>query len=707
MANSEKNLSKKITEILINAAFPLIGVIIPLIIHIITFKPVLTEKIAERLLTMLVHYDNWQSEIISASIRNYVIYAVLFVICTTALSTFAVPLLITKLSNSKRNSGENNGKKENKLPGIIIPACLAITGFAVGYYAIVGSYNRTYTDAKLPLIKKEAITDLTPELEPINEKLKADGITEVITTAPIKSAITVISNREVSALQVESPDNVDAQTYETSGPVYVIYDAATLEQYKDSPKLRYSQKEIESANLNLYSYETISFLTDDELIADLSKLEGKKFTAYFVSMYDISEFDPKIVKGFTLWETFLSSRVMDKDDSLICLERYNDIILNSQKTEKYYFGVDPMIIWEMCGKDESAFEDYIDETINFPALANPQISFELLLPGYSVARDTTQDQAEETKEVYKKFTDILEENENIIIEYYGGEKWLLINPYLFAEGSDIRLNDDIMEDVINDLLLGFYQTDKVGLTQKVSDYLDAATEYTQNPPETGALSDTTVVIIGDSIFDQYRGSSNPTTVTENLTGASVINLAIGGASAARAVYMDEDPTTYSDIFRNELSDPADLKSQIESFGNEKTVFVIEIGLNDYFGGYNSVNSEDPFDEYSTSGAVHSAILRLKDMYPDSEIVIMIPGIVSVNDNGIYPAQEGGELLQAYRDTIKKTGEENNCHIFDIADILGETPENYMEFLKDGVHFNMYGRSLLGYKLADFLSQMRK
>ena len=141
MANSEKNLTKKIIKTLINAAFPLIGVIIPLIIHITTFKPVLTEKIAERLLTTLIPYDNWQNTLVSASIRNYVIYAVLFVICTTALSAFALPLLITKLSNSKKNSGENNGKKENKIPGIIILACLMVTGFAVGYFAIVGHYN--------------------------------------------------------------------------------------------------------------------------------------------------------------------------------------------------------------------------------------------------------------------------------------------------------------------------------------------------------------------------------------------------------------------------------------------------------------------------------------------------------------------------------------------------------------------------------------
>ena len=707
MANSEKNLSKKIIEILINAAFPLIGVIIPLIIHIITFKPVLTEKIAERLLSMLVHYDNWQSEIISASIRNYVIYAVLFVICTTALSTFAVPKLIAKFSNGKKNSGENAESKETKLPGIIIPACLAITGFAIGYFAIVGNYNRTYTDAKLPLINKEEVIDLTPELEPINEKLKADGITEVITTAPIKSAITVISNREVTALQVESPDNVDAPISDTSEPVYVIYDAATLEQYKDSPKLRYSQKEIEGADLNLYSYESLAFLTDDTLIADLTKLEGKKFTAYFISMYDISEFDPKIIKGYTLWETFLSSRVMDKTDSLICLDRYNDIILNSQKTEKYYFGVDPMIIWEMCEKDEAAFEEYIDETINFPALANPQISFELLLPGYSIDRGITREQAEETKEIYAKFTDILETKDNIIIEYYGAEKWLLINPYLFAEGSDIRLNDDIMEDVINDLLLGFYQTDKEGLIEKVSDYLDAAAQYTQNPPESDSLSDTTVVILGDSIFDQHRDSSNASTLVEKLTGAQIINLALGGASAARAVYWEDDPTVYADIFRNELSDTADLKEQIENLGKEKTIFVIEIGLNDYFGASIPVNPDDPLDEYTTYGAIHSAIGRIKDLYPDSDIVIMIPGIIGINDNGTTPYQEGGDLLRTYRDVIKKAGDETGSYIFDIAEKLGETTENTSELLKDGVHFNMYGRSLLGYELADFLSQIRK
>ncbi len=686
------------------AAFPLIGAVIPLIVHIISFKPVLTEEIAGKLISpnfplklfLKGDYTNWQGALLKSSIAVLAAFAILYIILGCAACILAVPRLLIKSNPAIKKYA--------------IPAGIALIGAVIGYFAIAGYYNRNYSASSLPLIPQKSLTNLAPSLEPICEEIErtgAESADSLLTTADITNALTVVSNGKVKGIRIESPDaaTADASKFDETEKIYAIYDAATIESFKTSPRLRFAEKAVENADLSLYSYETISFLTDDALLSDLSKLEGKKYTAYLVSMYDISEFDPAIIKSYTLWETFLSGRCMDKNDSLICLEKYNDIILRSQKTEYYYFGADPEIMWELCGRNDAAFENYIDETINFPALANPEVNFELLIPGYSVSRPTTEEDAERILEIYGKFAANLESAANLHINYYGSENWLCINPYLFADGSDVRLNDDIMDGVIKELLQGLYQTDSKDLVSKVSDYLDVAVDYSKIPPEIYDLEDTTVVILGDSIFDRDRGSSNAGTALSNLSGASVINLAIGGASASKCIYEEENPDEYSDILKYQLSDADLLDAQIKEAGNDKLVFIIEFGLNDYFCAFGVSNPEDPLDEYTYAGAIGSGMERIKKAYPDSTIVVMIPGIISFADYGIAPFQEGGQPLQSYRDAIAGMAEESGVYVFDIAKEIGETDENINEFLQDGVHFNRYGRFVLGRELARFLDSI--
>ena len=703
---SENSITSRIVEILTAAAFPLIGAVIPLIVHIVSFKPVLTEEIAGKILSpgfplklfLKGDYTHWQGALLKSSVLVLAAFAIIYIILGCVICILAVPRLPIKSNPAIKK--------------YVIPAGIALAGAMIGYFAIAGNYDRNYSASSLPLIPQKPLTDLAPSLEPICEEIERnseESAGSVLTTAEITNALTVVSNGKVKGIMIESPDaaDIDTNTFDETETVYAVYDAATIESFKNSLRLRFAEKAVETADLSLYSYETISFLTDDALLSDLSKLEGKKYTAYLVSMYDISEFDPAIIKRYTLWETFLSGRCMDKNDSLICLEKYNDIIFRSQKTEYYYFGADPELMWELCGKDDSAFEDYIDETINFPALANPEVNFELLIPGYSVSRPTTEEDADRILYIYEKFAANLESAANLHINYYGAEKWLCVNPYLFAEGSDVHLNDDIMDDVIKELLQGLYQTDSKDLVSKVSDYLKAALSYTENPPETYNLENTTVVILGDSIFDHNRGSSNAGTALSNLSGASVINLAIGGASASKCIYEDENPDEYSDILKYQLSDADSLDTQIKEAGNDKLVFIIEFGLNDYFGAFSVSNPEDPFDEYTYSGAIRSGMDRIKKAYPGSTIVVMIPGIISFADYGIAPFQEGGQPLQSYRDAIKDTAESSGAYVFDITAELGETEENINEFLQDGVHFNRYGRFVLGRELARFLDGIDK
>ena len=758
--------TNKITEILFIAAFPVIGVVIPLIIHIVSFKPILTEEIAGMIVAVnagsaspfpmgtflrifMKDISAWQGGLVSASIAIYVLYAFIYTICACPVYIFILSRFDLLSPNSLTGpSKKHDSKKDKKAPEIhinnssrnpgkirlIILSGIAGAGLLIGYFAVAGSLNRNYSASALPLIPQKELTDLAPSVTPICEELEKAGQASTLTTAPITNTIKVISSGRINAIYISTPDEAGAALMSSSNSadtkltessektgsspaatlddtenLYVIYDPATLDNYKSSPRIRFADRLIEQPDLSLFSYKTASFLTDDDLLTDLSKISGKKYSSYLLSTYDISEFDPKIFKGYTLKETFLSAREMDKKDSLTCLEYYNGIIFDNQKIEDYYFGVDPVIIWDMCGADEKSFEDFINETINTPSLENPEVNFELILPGYSISRPTTSEDAQKTVEIYEKFTENLYHNENLHINYYGGKDWLLVNPYLFSEESYIRLNDDIMEDVVADLLLGLYRTDAVGLITEASAYLDAAVKYTDNPPEKYDLNSTTVVILGDSIFDHDRGCSNAGETITNLSGASVINLAIGGASAARLIYTDENPDEYTDILKNQLADTDSLKASIESAGNSDLIFIFEFGLNDYFEAGRTMNPDDPFDEYTYSGAIMSGIKRVKEAYPGCACVVITPGMIGISDNGEAPYQEGGEPLQSYREALKNAvssgASGTDIYVFDIVSELNETEENIDQLLKDKVHFSRYGRFLLGRALTRFLADI--
>ncbi len=761
MSNKKSN---KITEILFIAAFPVIGVVIPLIIHIISFEPVLTEEIAGMIVAVnagsaspfpmgtflrifMKDISAWQSGLFTASIAVYVLFALIYIVCACLVYIFVLSRFLSSdlgtAPSSRKDLTEAKKSPQKRilstvhLPGkkqLIILAGIIVLGLLIGYYAVVGPLNRSYSATALPLVPHKELTDLTPSVTPICEELEKEYQTSTLTTAPITNTIKVLSDGRINAIYIYTPDEAGAAlmsgsnsadtelaessektgsspaaTLDDAENLYVIYDPATLDNYKSSPRIRFADRLIEQPDLSLFSYKTASFLTDDDLLTDLSKISGKKYSSYLLSTYDISEFDPKIFKGYTLKETFLSAREMDKKDSLTCLEYYNGIIFDNQKIEDYYFGVDPVIIWDMCGADEKSFEDFINETINTPSLENPEVNFELILPGYSISRPTTSEDAQKTVEIYEKFTENLYHNENLHINYYGGKDWLCVNPYLFAEDSYIRLNDDIMEDVVADLLLGLYRTDAKGLISEATAYLDAAVKYTDDPPQKYDLENTTVVILGDSIFDHDRGCSNAGETIANLSGASVINLAIGGASAARSIYTDENPDEYTDILKNQLADTDSLKASIESAGNSDLIFIFEFGLNDYFEAGRTMNPDDPFDEYTYSGAIMSGIKRVKEAYPGCACVVITPGMIGISDNGEAPYQEGGEPLQSYREALKNAvssgASGTDIYVFDIVSELNETEENIDQLLKDKVHFSRYGRFLLGRALTRFLADI--
>lgn len=135
--------------------------------------------------------------------------------------------------------------------------------------------------------------------------------------------------------------------------------------------------------------------------------------------------------------------------------------------------------------------------------------------------------------------------------------------------------------------------------------------------------------------------------------------------------------------------------QIKSIDKEYDYIIVEGGFNDYFQRYNGVsigtmpkNMNSSRDDKTTYGALDSICLWLKQNYPTSKILFVVPHkimtITGVIDSEFYP------YLQAIRDVCEKY----SIPYADIALKGGCTPF-YQEFRDayfsgDGIHPNLEG-----------------
>ena len=77
--------------------------------------------------------------------------------------------------------------------------------------------------------------------------------------------------------------------------------------------------------------------------------------------------------------------------------------------------------------------------------------------------------------------------------------------------------------------------------------------------------------------------------------------------------------------------------------NKKHVFVINFGLNDYFGGH-PVSTDDPQDLGTYTGALRQGIAALKEAYPEAAIIVQVPTYTNFFSEGNAQTLEHREAL---------------------------------------------------------------
>lgn len=435
---------------------------------------------------------------------------------------------------------------------------------------------------------------------------------------------------------------------------------------------------------------------------DLERLSNEKYNSIFCSLYSLENFSEE---DFLTYRGFNTLKLENTLRNTADISEYLETAFDSGNTiENIYLGLDPVQIWSSARKKTDKWNTSISEDILSYASAHPEVTFEVLLPSPSLEYWTELDakELEETLTLYQTLISSLSSGSNIMTYFMGGEHWLIANP---ANYTDTQTANEVISRKI--MLFTFCDHEfqvNAGNASAVLDTLrEQVTAEQTSPTEYPDLSDFDVVFFGDSIIGNYVGSYSVPGVTAGLSGAKTYNCAQGGTPAC----VDPDcvlsfPSSVDYFTAQDASDiPGDgpFRASMEEYLQEdhtdrKLCFVLNFGLNDYFGGHPVDNAENPYDTATYAGALREGISKLQSAYPDALILLMTPTFTVYFSNGTEPMSEKGGILTEYVDAALQVAEETNVLCLNNYADLGINESNADTYLADGCHLNETGRFLL-------------
>ena len=95
-------------------------------------------------------------------------------------------------------------------------------------------------------------------------------------------------------------------------------------------------------------------------------------------------------------------------------------------------------------------------------------------------------------------------------------------------------------------------------------------------------------------------------------------------------------------------------------------------------------------------------MKLRETYPDCEIILMTPTFCSYYSNGTIPCSADGGVFSDYVNAVKEISELLNVRYIDNYNECGIDASNYGTYLPDGCHPNEAGRLLIGRHILEKL-----
>jgi lysophospholipase L1-like esterase len=136
------------------------------------------------------------------------------------------------------------------------------------------------------------------------------------------------------------------------------------------------------------------------------------------------------------------------------------------------------------------------------------------------------------------------------------------------------------------------------------------------------------------------------------------------------------------------------------------ILLIDHCINDYQGGAVISDEQNPYNEYTYTGALRYALKNLQKEYPDLRIIMVSPTPVWYIETGKTGSDmdHGGGVLDQYVDAQRAVAEEFGVEWIDLYH--GLYPEGSwdvgQQVSNDGIHPNEVGRELIAERLAEYL-----
>ena len=238
-----------------------------------------------------------------------------------------------------------------------------------------------------------------------------------------------------------------------------------------------------------------------------------------------------------------------------------------------------------------------------------------------------------------------------------------------------------------------------------------------------------LVTFGDSVFGEVRDETAIPAQLSELLGISCYNAAFGGTRMARAdlehrLDYAKDSLCMVGLMKSLRADDFSVQqtvrireSNTEYF--EETVdglaaidfskvelILIQHGLNDYYSGTAISNTDDPYDEYTFTGALRTSLSILKEKYPEIRIAIVTPTYTWYLQEGLTCEEldMGYGFMEDYVTAELEVAEEFGLEVIDLYhDFLPhEKWEDWELYTRDGLHPNEAGRRLIAERIAEEL-----
>lgn len=240
------------------------------------------------------------------------------------------------------------------------------------------------------------------------------------------------------------------------------------------------------------------------------------------------------------------------------------------------------------------------------------------------------------------------------------------------------------------------------------------TEVTEVEQFSSVLEGKKIVVFGDSIWDDARGTDGVSEQLMAMTGSTIYNCAIGGTSAA---LVGENPAKIQDwsdwsfngmvYVANNVVSAQKVLGDTDAYGvieqvdfNTVDYILVSYGLNDFFSDV-PVYPEFYYDINSYIGALRNGILHLREHYPQAQIVLVTPTYTQLF--------EGERIFRIgdYVEAMRSVSVEMNTGLADMFHIMGEDAESRLEHLDDGVHLSAEGRTIYAKGIAWYLTEIDK